>query len=47
VIVVGVGITKSGEPIKTTYAPDGRVSEKAADLGSTIGELLKEYLKDL
>ena len=47
VIVVGVGITKSGEPIRTTYALDGRVSEKAADLGSTLGELLKEYLKDL
>lgn len=47
VIVVGVGITKGGESIKATYAPDGRVSEKAADLGATLGELLKEYLKDL
>ncbi len=47
VIVVGVGITKRGESIKATYAPDGRVSEKAADLGSVLGELLKEHLKDL
>ena len=46
-IVVGVGITKSGDAIRTTYAPDGRVCEKAGQLGVTLGELLKEHLKDL
>ncbi len=46
-IVVGVGITRSGEAIRTTYAPDGRVCEKAGQLGATIGGLLKEHLKDL
>ncbi|KKW24712.1 MAG: hypothetical protein UY70_C0005G0035 [Candidatus Kaiserbacteria bacterium GW2011_GWB1_52_6] len=47
VIVVGVGITKSGAAITTTYAPDGRVCEKAGQLGTTLGNLLKEHLKDL
>jgi hypothetical protein len=47
VIVVGVGITKSGAAITTTYAPDGRVCEKAGQLGTTLGDLLKEHLKDL
>ena len=47
VVVVGVGITKGGEPIKTTYAPDAKVSEKASDLAVTLGDLLREYFKNL
>ena len=47
VAVVGVGITKDGASIKTTYAPDGQVCENPGDLAKVLGGLLKNELKDL
>lgn len=47
VIVVGVGITESGEAIVDTYAPDGQVCQSPVDLPRVLGNLLEDQLKDL
>jgi len=47
VVVVGVGVTQSGAPTLTTYAPNALVVEDVAKLPVVLGELLKEHLKDL
>ena len=47
VVVIGIGITKAGEAIRNTYAPDGLVCEEANNLASTVGALLEKYLEEL
>ena len=47
VVVVGVGITKSGEPAIETYKPRSILAEHAQDLPSVLGNILKEHLVDL
>jgi len=47
VVAIGVGITKEGSPVLTTYAPDAMVVEEVDKLTLVFGELLKEHLKDL
>lgn len=47
VVTVGVGITKGGAPVLTTYAPNALVVEDVQKLPIVLGELLKEHLKDL
>lgn len=47
VVVVGVGITQDGAPALTTYAPDARLAETAAQLPLVLGELLKEHLSNV
>lgn len=47
VVVVGIGLTKDGEPAKTTYAPNAEVVENVENLPVVLGELLKEHLKDI
>lgn len=46
-VVIGIGITKEGEEIKKTYAPDGLVCEEASKLASTAGTLLEKYLAEI
>lgn len=47
VVAIGVGITKAGQPVLSTYAPKALVVEDATKLPIVLGELLKEHLKDL
>ncbi len=47
VAVLGVGITEEGEPVVSTYAPDGKVCEKVENLPTVLGALLQNQLKDL
>lgn len=47
VVVIGVGLTKAGEPARTTYAPNAQVVENVTNLPIILGELLKEHLKDI
>ncbi len=47
IVVVGVGITKGGESIRQTYAPDAQVSEKSERLSGVLTDILKEHLQDL
>lgn len=47
VVVIGVGITNEGSPVLSTYAPNAQVVEGVQKLPIVLGELLKEYLKDL
>ena len=47
VIVIGVGVTPSGVPALTTYAPEARLAETAEALPIVLGDLLKEHLKDI
>ncbi len=47
VVVIGVGLTRAGEPARTTYAPNAQVVENVANLPIILGELLKEHLKDI
>ncbi len=47
VIVIGIGITKAGAPVLTTYAPHALVAEDVQQLPVILGDLLKEHLKDL
>ncbi len=47
VIAIGVGITKEGSPVLSTYAPDAQVVTEVRRLPVVLGELLKEHLKDL
>lgn len=46
-VVIGIGITKEGEKIEETYAPDGLVCEEASKLASTAGTLLEKYLAEI
>lgn len=47
IIVIGVGITESGRPAITTYAPEAKLVETAEKLPLVLGDLLKEHLNDL
>jgi hypothetical protein len=47
IVVVGIGLTKDGEPARTTYAPNAQVVENVTNLPIVLGELLKEHLKDI
>ncbi len=47
VIVIGVGITESGTPALTTYAPHGVLAKRAEDLTVVLGDILKEHLENV
>ncbi len=47
VVVIGVGITESGQPALSTYAPNARLAKTAEKLPLILGDLLKEHLADL
>jgi hypothetical protein len=47
VVAIGVGITKGGAPVLSTYAPNALVVEDVSKLPIILGELLKEHLKDI
>ena len=47
VVVVGIGITESGAPALTTYAPGARLAETADKLASVLAETLREHLADV
>lgn len=47
VVVVGVGVTQSGAPALTTYAPTGRLAETADRLPVVLADILQEHLADL
>jgi hypothetical protein len=47
VVAIGVGITSKGSPVLSTYAPNALVVEDVSKLPITLGELLKDHLKDL
>lgn len=47
VIDSDIGVTKDGQAVLTTYAPNGRVAEKAEDLVLVLSDLLKEHLADV
>lgn len=47
VVVIGVGITREGAPVLSTYAPNALVVEDVSKLPVVLGELLKDHLKDL
>ncbi len=47
VVVVGVGVTQSGAPALTTYAPAARLAETADRLPIVLAEILQEHLADL
>ena len=46
-VAIGVGITKSGEAVLSTYAPDALVVEDVSKLPLVLAELLKHHLKDI
>lgn len=47
VIAVGVGITKDGQAVLSSYAPNAQVVEDVSRLPVVVGDLLKEHLKDI
>lgn len=47
VVVVGVGVTQSGAPALTTYAPSARLAETAAQLPKVLADILQEHLADI
>ncbi len=47
VVVIGVGVTKSGAPALTTYAPNGRLAETAERLPTILADILREHLTDI
>lgn len=47
IVVVGIGLTKAGEPAVTTYAPNAQVVNNVKDLPVVLSELLKEHLRDI
>lgn len=47
VVVVGVGVTESGVPALTTYAPTARLVETADRLPIVLAGILQEHLADL
>ena len=44
VVVIGVGITESGTPAITTYAPESVLAKEAKDLPNVLAQILKEHL---
>jgi hypothetical protein len=42
--VFGIGVTEGGRAVESTYSPEGRVCERAADLAVVMAELLKKEL---
>lgn len=44
VVVIGVGITESGSPVLTTYAPEAVVANRAEDLPSVLAQILHKHL---
>ena len=47
IVVIGVGITESGNSALTTYAPEARLAETAEKLPVVLTDVLKEHLKDI
>lgn len=47
VVVIGVGVTESGAPALTTYAPSARLAETASQLPKVLADILQEHLADL
>lgn len=47
VVVVGVGVTQSGAPALTTYAPGARLAETADMLPKVLADTLREHLSDI
>jgi len=47
VVVIGIGITESGAPALTTYAPEAKLAETADKLASVLAETLREHLADV
>lgn len=47
VAVAAIGVTASGKSAEKTYAPNGQVCENAGKLAVVLGDLLKDYLRDL
>lgn len=47
VVVVGVGVTQSGTPALTTYAPRAHLAETADMLPKVLAETLREHLADI
>jgi len=47
VVVVGIGITESGDSALVTYAPEARLAETAEKLPVVLTDVLKEHLKDI
>lgn len=47
VVVVGVGVTQSGAPALTTYAPTARLAETADRLPVVLADILQEHLADI
>lgn len=45
VVVVCVGITESGKPALTTYAPNAVLAKKAEDISVVLSDILKEHLE--
>lgn len=47
IVVIGIGLTESGQPAVTTYAPNAEVVKNISNLPLVLGDLLKEHLKDI
>jgi hypothetical protein len=47
VVVIGVGVTPSGAPALTTYAPNAQLAETAEQLPMVLADTLREHLADL
>jgi len=47
IVVIGVGLTKAGEPARTTYAPNAQVVENVEMLPIILADLLKEHLQNI
>lgn len=47
VVIIGIGITESGAPALTTYAPNAVLAETAERLPTVLADILKEHLSDL
>jgi flagellin-specific chaperone FliS len=46
-VVIGIGVTESGAPALTTYAPEAKLAETAVKLPLVLGDILKEHLADV
>lgn len=47
VVVIGIGITESGEEALRTYAPQAVLARHAEDLPHVLADILKEHLADI
>lgn len=47
IVVIGLGLTKAGEPARTTYAPNAQVVENIEMLPIILADLLKEHLQNI